>query len=289
MQASQLTSIASTLTASVMSIVKIALLSRWRMRLPHRSGAIVVLGNGPSLNDTLSHSRPQLMALDRMAVNFAANAPEFAQLQPQHYVLADPHFFDGDGDANVARLWQAFARVTWPMCLYIPAPVKLQGEAAAVLAANSQLTGVRYNLTPVEGWHWLERLAFARGLGMPRPRNVLIPSIMLALGCGYHTVYVAGADHSWTRTLSVDDDNHVVSVQPHFYKDGADELQRQRKDYMHYPLHQILGSFAVAFRSYFTIRRYARSRNAAIINVTPGSFIDAFDRGTLPEAPEATI
>ena len=113
---------------------------------------------------------------------------------------------------------------------------------------------------------------------MPRPRNVLIPSIMLGIALGFSTIYVAGADHSWTRTLSVDDDNRVVSIQPHFYKEDEREEKRVRKDYMNYPLHMILQSFYVAFRSYFTIARYARHRSVKIFNITPGSFIDAFPR-----------
>ena len=113
---------------------------------------------------------------------------------------------------------------------------------------------------------------------MPRPRNVLIPSIMEAIGMGYKKVYIAGADHSWTRTLSVDDDNNVVSVQPHFYKEDDREVQRINTEYMHHPLHTIMYSFYVAFKSYFTIARYARSRGTEVVNITPGSFIDAFPR-----------
>ena len=40
----------------------------------------------------------------------------------------------------------------------------------------------------------------------------------------------------------------------------------------------ILQSFYVAFRSYFTIARYASHRSVKIFNITPGSFIDAFPR-----------
>ncbi len=118
---------------------------------------------------------------------------------------------------------------------------------------------------------------------MPRPRNVLIPSIMIAVKMGYKNIYVAGADHSWTKTLSVNDRNEVVSIQPHFYKEDEKEERRIRTDYLRYPLHQILYSFYVAFRSYFTIQRYAESQGVKIYNVTPGSFIDAFPRTTLSE------
>ena len=37
----------------------------------------------------------------------------------------------------------------------------------------------------------------------------LIPSIMLGIWLGYREIYLLGADHTWTKTLSVDDDNRV--------------------------------------------------------------------------------
>lgn len=137
-------------------------------------------------------------------------------------------------------------------------------------------------MTPVEGFAPVCHAAFSAGLGTPRPRNVLIPSIMCAIREGFGTIYIAGADHSWTKTLDVDEENRVVSLQPHFYEDNEHEKKRVVTEYHNYPLHTILKSLYTAFRSYFHIRDYAGSLGVKIINITPGSFIDAFERGTLP-------
>ena len=265
---------------TAMSIAKIALLSGKHVTVPRAdAGArMVILGNGPSLNETIAQSSDFLMQHHRLAVNFAANAPAFSTLQPTHYVLADPHFFHAINEPNVARLWLALSQVDWAMNLFVPVNVSLPPDVAGIIAGNACLRLHRYNLTPVEGAEWLENWAFKHLLGMPRPRNVLIPSIMIAIACGYRTIYIAGADHSWTRTLSVDDENNVVSIQPHFYKEDEKEVQRVNTEYMQYPLHQILYSFYVAFRSYHTIARYAGHLGVDIFNITPGSFIDAFPR-----------
>lgn len=74
---------------------------------------------------------------------------------------------------------------------------------------------------------------------------------------GYKSVYVVGADHSWMSTISVNERNEVVSIQPHFYKDGENELKRVTTDYLRYPLHQIIHSFYVAFKSYHQIAAHA--------------------------------
>ena len=263
---------------SLLSILKILLQSKWCIKHvkpgnEQLTRGIVVLGNGPSLNDTVARSAAFLAGHDLLAVNFAACTPLFKQLRPCYYLLADAHFFKATDQPNVAKLWNNIADIDWKMTLFIPFRAKLPQ-----LPENNHLTIARYNTTPIEGFRAVENLFFGMGLGMPRPRNVLIPSIMMAIDMGYKQIYIAGADHSWTRTLSVDDDNNVVSIQPHFYKEDDREVQRINTEYMHYPLHTIMYSFYVAFKSYFTIARYARYRRTEVINITPGSFIDAFPR-----------
>ena len=268
----------SRLWQSLLSIVKVLLLSKFCIKQVKVGGSkqeqgIVILGNGPSLNDTVACAADFLESHDLLAVNFAACTPLFKQLRPTYYVLADPHYFKSLDQPNVAKMWDNIAGVEWNMTLFVPAKARLPRDFR-----NSNLNVARYNVTPVEGFAWLENVLFSSGLGMPRPRNVLIPSIMTALRMGYRNVYLAGADHSWTRTLSVDDNNNVVSIQPHFYKEDDREVKRVNTEYMHYPLHSIMYSFYVAFKSYFTIARYARHIGADVYNITPGSFIDAFPR-----------
>lgn len=262
------------------SVAKIVLLSRaGKVHSIGEEKEIVILGNGPSLNQTISESPNFLHSKKKLAVNFAANTPVFFNLKPDLYVLADPHFFNSDAE-NVKNLWENFAKVDWHMTLYIPH--KTKGATISKVMQNNNISIERYNLTPIEGFRPFCRLAFKHGWGMPRPRNVLIPSIMLAIAAGFKEIYVAGADHSWMKTISVDDNNCVVSVQPHFYKDSAGEQTRVNTEYMKYPLHQIIYSFYVAFKSYFEIKDYADSVGTTIWNITPGSFIDAFPRKKLP-------
>lgn len=293
------------------------------------SGSIIIMGNGPSLRKVMEQDREALMSRPRMAVNFAANAPEYFELRPEYYILADPHFFksevrehrsevreqraegrgtrrsrwpqcaasawlrvqreelkeesgEGAGDPNVVRLWRNLARTDWPMHLWLP--VRFRRQAAPLLAALPPcVIPLWFNLTPGEGGGRLTRALYRLGLAMPRPRNVLIPAIMMAMREGFREIYLVGADHSWLQSLWVDDKNRVVSVQPHFYKDNDKELERVAQEYAGYHLHDILGSMVVAFRSYFDIRDYAASRDVKIYNATPGSYIDAFPRRLLRE------
>lgn len=263
--------------AGIKSIAKTALMSR-HVAIPHekRERPLVVLGNGPSLTETIGDYSAELQQCDLMAVNFFANTEEFLRLRPRWYVLADPHFFTGaESDPNVKRLLERIATLTsWPMTLLVPS----RGPRLRLPAANPFVTLTRFNAVGAEGPDRLTHALFRANRAMPRPRNVLIPSIMLGMALGYSVIYVAGADHSWMRTLSVTDDNVVVSVQPHFYADNTQERDRVTSVYSGVRLHQVVESFAIAFKAYHDIARYAASRGVTIYNATPGSFIDAFPR-----------
>lgn len=265
---------------SLISLAKVMILSR----RPSAAGKtepqrpLIVMGNGPSLRSFLNQDASLREGFDLMAVNFAAITPEFFQLRPALYILADPHFFNGEEkDSKVRSLWEAFRNVNWNMTLLLPARHKKNLRAKlSTLPATVEIKW--YNLTPVEGDDALARFLMNEGLGMPRPRNVLIPAIMTAIRAGYKKIFLVGADHTWSQSLWVDDKNRVVSVQPHFYKDNKEEEERVAAEYAGYHLHDILNSLRIAFRSYFSIADFAARKGVKIYNATPGSFIDAFPR-----------
>lgn len=269
----------SDLSASAASLAKVALLSRGASAGSDcgKDKSLIILGNGPSLRHTIDEKFDRLVCNDLMAVNFAAITDDFFRLRPKYYMLADRHFFNAvTSDPNVAKLWANFAKVTWDFTLLVPSKFKHFVKPLLMHCPDIRLR--YFNLTPIEGFKWLRNLLYSAGLGMPRPRNVLIPAIMEGIRLGYKEIYLCGADHSWTKTLDVDEDNFVVSIQPHFYKDNEDEHKRVRETYKGLRLHNVLESMTIAFRSYWKIKDYAVRKKVSIYNSTPGSMIDAFQR-----------
>lgn len=266
-------------TQTVASLVKVPLMSgRPSPSGRGGKGTVIIMGNGPSLNEAMSLHREVLERMPKLAVNWAVATPDFFALKPEYYLLADGVFFSDDRSGKVRQMWETFGRVDWPMTLFIPTRHRKFPELRHLPAG---ITVKRFNLTPAEGWkrvtHWL----FRRGLAMPRPRNVLVPSIMCLMREGFSRIVLTGADHNWSQTLWVTDRNRVVTVQPHFYRDDDDELQRVEELYKDIHIHQLYQSFAIAFKSYFDVQDYASSRGVSILNATPGSFIDAFPRISL--------
>ena len=279
MKLDNISSFMSKTGASLASVIKVLLLSKGGSPTSDtgKGRQLIILGNGPSLRKTIDEEFDRLVSSDLMAVNFAANAPDFFRLRPRYYILADGHFFNSlQSDRNVQSLWQNFGKVSWEMTLLIPSKFR---HLVKPLLMHTEGIKVRYfNLTPVEGFKWLSHFLYKSGMGMPRPRNVLIPAIMEGIRLGYTKITLFGADHSWTKTLDVDKENFVVSVQPHFYEDNEEEHKRVRETYKGLKLHEVMGSMVIAFRSYWQIADYAKSRKVEIINATPGSMIDAFEK-----------
>lgn len=272
----------SGLTSTLKSTVKLALLSR-KVKFP-QDGAdgspIVILGNGPSLRTNLTEDMEVLKRSRCLAVNFFANSPEFGEVKPRYYVLADPHFFNNaTTDPNVSKLIGNLRLADWDMTLFVP---RQSLKTVRELLAGSKTTILPFNFVASEGFRWFENLTWKHSLAMPRPRNVLIPSLMIAISLGYREIFVLGADHSWLATLAVTDDNKVVSVQPHFYSENEKEKARVLSHYNNVKLHEVLESMTIAFRSYHSIRRFADLRGVNVWNSTPGSMIDAFSRKQLP-------
>lgn len=269
----------TSLALTAKSFAKAAILSRpvgKPAKCAKTSDFAVILANGPSLKQTIEEYGEQLKKLPTVAVNFMANTKEFSELRPDYYVLADPHFFIGTEHENVKNLWENLAKVSWTMTLCVPR--KMLSKAKELIGGNRSVALSPFNFVGAEGFQWAEALLYDLRLAMPRPRNVLIPAIMTAISAGYKQIHLFGADHSWLETIRVDDENHVISVQPHFYADSKKELKRSESEYRGYHLHDILHSFYIAFRSYHTLQRYAIRRGINIYNATPGSFIDAFPR-----------
>ena len=135
---------------SVLSVVKVVILSKCgikHMQVGQRQSeqGLVILGNGPSLNDTVAGAAKFLDTHDLLAVNFAACTPLFKKLKPSYYVLADPHYFKSLDQPNVAKMWDNIATVEWEMTLFVPAKAKLPRSFQ-----NTNLHIERYNATPVE-------------------------------------------------------------------------------------------------------------------------------------------
>ena len=266
---------------SLLSVVKIVLQSKLVTRLPgHFSNPdeLLILANGPSLKRTVEESADFVRGKTLLAVNFCVTSPMFEQLKPELYLIADPLFWIVPEKRE--QLFRTMAeKTTWDMNFLVPARALKNKEWQPLLAGNPHIRLYIYNTTPIEGFQGFCNWIFSKGWGVPRPHNVLIPSIAMGIRLPFKKIYLAGADHSWLPEITVTDDNVVLMHQKHFYDQNKSKAATVTQENLHSArLYTILYHMYVAFKSYFVLEDYARSRGKDVINVTPGSYIDAFKR-----------
>ena len=276
------------LIKSCITILKICLLSRFfvtsRKSALHKK--CIILGNGPSLHESIG-SADNLNEYDLFAVNYFAQSDLFTQVKPRFYVILAPEIWQESPMQKVKKerdaLFSIIKNVNWEMYFYIPFFAKKSDFWKPLFCEHPCIKIIYFNATPVEGLRTINYYLYKRNLGMPRPHNVLTPCLMFAIAQKYEEVYLFGADHSWLKDIWVSDANEVLLTQKHFYDMAtAKPLPMQNyKENKTRSLHEILHKFMLAFASYFEINAYAKSQNVRIINATPQSYIDAFERGRI--------
>ncbi|AKD53946.1 hypothetical protein [Spirosoma radiotolerans] len=279
------------LFASLVSLLKVAIRGRHATRLPDRQLPVCsVLGNGPSLNESLADQFDFIRQTEIVCVNNFAHAEVFLRLRPQDYVISDPNYFvfteqttDRDDIRKTLSIFQE--QVTWPMFLYVPHFAKGSYLLNVIERSNPHIKVVYFNYTVVRGFRKLTYWLYSKGLGMPQAQTVIIAALTLMINRKFDTIYLFGADTSWHEQIRLNDQNQLLIKQIHFYDTPKDlthqpvysDAQRQRTFSM---ASQFLSLHKV-FRGYEVLRNYADYRGVQLINASAKSYIDAFERTTL--------
>lgn len=286
---------------TLMSLIKIFFFPKGDKIIPFepKNREVLILGNGPSLASFLKKSFNQTSSKDLLCVNYFGRTAEFTKLKPAIYVICSPEYFIEDEKKEFAierqRTLDAIAEnTTWDLIFCVPSIAKKNIFWAKKFKNHPHIKIFYMATTPIKGFRIFENWAFSQNMGMPRPHNVLIPAILLAINLRYNKIEIAGADHSWLSEIIVNKENEVLLSQKHFYDKEAAKQKHYRD--MSVPqsmykgsstdarkLHEVLEKFYYTFRSYWTLSSYAEYRRVEIVNITPDSYIDAFKKRTLDD------
>jgi len=254
-----------------------------------RSYHCIILGNGPSLSTSLKVQENLIEDYDRIGVNHFAESELYAIIKPSIYVLNAPEMWMDNVEPfyheKGIKLFNSLRdHTSWEINLFIPFNAKKYKRWQNILVENPKIQVAFFNTTPIEGFKFFRYFCYNHNLGMPRPHNVMIPSLMIALSLNYTSIYLLGADHSWLKNISVTEENEVLLTQKHFYdKNSAIPRPMDNQGKGSRKLYEVLQKFVYAFEGYFEIEAYSSTRKQKIINCTEGSYIDAFTRSAIPE------
>lgn len=284
------------LTNSIFTLLKVLIRSSLFIKTPlYKEDKCIILGNGPHLKKVLASEMSLLKSHHLFCVNNFPNTPQFEVCKPSNFIICSHEFFNNKKtiDPNTLLRKQIIAslieKTTWPLNVFLPIAAKKNKPFVKNIRSNTCIKVYFFNDTPVEGVPMINHFFFRRNLGMPRPHNVLIPSILLSINCGFKEVYLVGADHSWLPLIKVNEQNEALIGQKHFYDEKEVKKEVMYKGGLKpRRLHEILEKFLYAFRSYFELKDYAEKQGVKIINSTEGSFIDAYTRKPLSSILEET-
>lgn len=283
------------LRLSNITLIRVLIQANWTGILKSNSAnkkkEVIIIGNGPSFKESLNKYRENLGKYDLICVNNFAASDYYQELKPRYYIINATILFLPDEqqskiyqDLKKEMLGHLREKTSWDMEIMVPFAAKKSRDFQELLTSNTYLKPLYFNLTSIEGFKGFKRFLFNKGLGTPRPHNVIIPAIMNLIYLKYETIILIGADHSWLQEISVSDDNIALINQKHFY-DEQESKSAPMNDYMVRPrrLHEVLDKFQLTFKGYWEINEYIEHKNVKIYNCSEVSLIDAFERKKLNE------
>jgi hypothetical protein len=270
-------------TDSFLSLGKIILRSKTGVKIPAAdSKSIAVLGNGPSLKESLIKHPDFLKKHELLCVNSFSITDEYSALKPRYYVMLDPGLWLGDHETGKKTFEAIKNKTNWKITLFIPGTASSVSLFSELSKANKNVTIIFFNYTVYKGFTNLGYWLFRKNLAMPQSQNVLVASLFLSVNMGYKDVYLFGADHTWHENLHVNEENILCFRDTHFYESEQKVIYKPFYKGAHlqetFTIAEIFATWGKVFAGYYKLEAYAKHRNCTIYNASEVSFIDAFKR-----------
>lgn len=252
------------------------------------SGRCCVLANGPSLKDALAKYDDGDLKItsDSVMVNLAALDEHFWKIKPKHMCFSDIMFcqdYEARKDSIRKQYTMLNERVDWDINFYLcfTNPKDVENFISYSQITNPKIHFVPMNEIYVDKWpvkYWKRMLD--SGYFMPHKGNVANVALHVALLCGYKEIELYGVDHNRFLNFYMADDNYLNIADKHFY-DGPEEIKLSpaTNPYSgHTRISECMQALSLAFRCHEIHSWWAKQLGVHILNCTPDSMIDCFDR-----------
>jgi hypothetical protein len=235
------------------------------MRDSLRGRGMFLLGTGPSLGAL--DLRPLASHLT-MGVNSFYRHPIIAEWQPTHFAMMDGALFvNGDSMTPFfADLGRALPRSEY----FVPSMFVNQ------IREHGWLPPGRTHYVPMDGELSDEHWADIDVSLLPYLPNAIQFALAMAIHLGCSPIVLLGVDHDWAAKpfLSQANDTHFhAGPTLHF---GPSAIKVDFNNYQ-----EITAYCCSVWRAYDGMKRVAEGRGIRIVNASPGSFLDVFERASL--------
>lgn len=257
-------------------------LFRFKVKDPY----CVILGNGPSLKETLDKHMSFLNGKKTFCTNDFTDSPYFSKIKPSYYIFTDPAFWSNNLSEKFKVTFERYrmimeTQVTWPMIIFFPTTAQKTNFCRDLPVKNRNIHICYINTTEVDCVTPLRYWLYRKNLAIPPMQNVLVAGIFVAINLGFKTIYVTGADHSWHESFYVSENNvlylkntrfqdkEVMHLSP-FFEDAAEMRP--------YKMHNLYAALSRMFKGYLELEEYSQKVESKIYNASEKSYIDAFER-----------
>lgn len=268
---------------TVVSLLKVVFQSKFGVKLPvANSDTCVILGNGPSLKESLEKHPDFFKQHSLICVNSFSRTDYYTDLKPSYYVILDPGFWHGETEVIIKSIEAIRTKTTWNLHLLLPPFAKASKFIMELPQQNPNIYIHFFNYTLFKGFPSVANFLYKKNLAIIQSQNVLVASIFLSINMGFKKTIVVGADHTWHENLHVDENNVLNIKDVHFYDNSEQIKLHPFKKGVHlndtFKVHEIFGLWSKAFYGYIALENYAKYKNAKVYNASEVSFIDAFER-----------
>ncbi len=250
--------------------------------------SLIILGNGPSLLDSMTQFEDILKERDCIVVNHFCETDYYTQIKPRFYLLADPAYF-GDIDTyadwlkiKIQRFTDVFLRkTTWNVSLILPS-FAFGSKFVECISQNSFIHVFYYNTDNMNNDDKYTKFElWDKNLIAPPAQTCLNTCVWLGIFLRYKSLYLIGADTSWIELLRVDQEtNELYTIDSHFYGTKKMVLYADVEGKVPQKLHENLNCISRALSLYWDLRNYSDFAGVNVYNASSYSLIDAFERKT---------
>ena len=270
----------------VLSLIRVLFYSKLNTRCPllrEIKDRVLVLGNGPSVKQLINDNIQFLSTQNLVVVNDFFLSRYFTTIKPRVYVIADPVYWEEQVPDNMLVLRQKMQHtlmndVDWEMLFFVPSGIFKTSFFHQIYQANTHIHIQPFNVVPFIGTKRMRYIFYDKLLAKPLSGNVIGSALFIALQMDIKEIYLFGVEHSWTRSLYVDDQNRTCIELEHFYTENQQGTVWLKSNAEPYTINQALFDIATMLGGYREINEYALQKDIKIYNCTPDSFIDAFER-----------
>lgn len=234
---------------------------------------IHIFMNGPSLNDTVHYiyRNPGKIMMVNLALCHIQDMR--ISIKPDYYCFVDPAFGDMNHPAGI-KLHDTLAKYGEILDIYTTKSIL---KSLKINNQNLIIHEIYSNKCPEyrgKGVCYLLK----RNMASPDFQGVIVAALYVAIQLGYKKIYLYGADHNGMKKMKVNGENHITGGGGHFYEKENDSYKISMGEY------NMKKEFEACFRLYnalYGIKKYADDLNISIVNLSPESWLDCFDKISL--------